>query len=103
MAWLRIDDGFATHPKIASLTDREFRVWMRLMCYCGRHQDPTVDTVTRQEVVGLTQSVVRRFVEVDLVDSDGTIHDWSVYQPRDSTGADRQAKWRANRNGKVTP
>lgn len=101
MAWLRLDDGFATHPKIAALTDRELRIWLRVLCYCSQHQDPTVDRITIQVVSGLTLKVIRKLIEVGLLDESGgdyEVHDWLVYAPKDPTGADRQAKWRARRN-----
>lgn len=105
MSWLRIDDGFAFHPKIGKLSDRNFRVWMRVLCHCSRYEDPTVDEATIGEVKGLTEATVARFAEVGLLDKSGhsfEIHDWAKYQPKDSTGAERQAKWRARRNGRVT-
>lgn len=105
MSWLRIDDGFAFHPKIAALTDRQLRVWLRLLCYCSRQTDPTVDAVVRQEVVGLTLATLKRFVELELLDPSGSsweVHDWEKYQPKDLTGAERQARWRSRRNGVVT-
>ena len=98
MSWLRIDDRFASHPKAAQLTDREFRVWMRLLCFCAAYQDPSVDKVALNEVNGLTSSMVRRFGTLGLIDVVGDsfeIHDWSHFQPKDLTGADRQARWRS--------
>ncbi len=105
MAWLRIDDSFAIHPKIASLSDQNFRVWVRVLCHCSRFEDPTVDDSTIKEVQGLTKHRVERFVELGLLDSSGKtheVHDWAKYQPADKTGAERQARWRARRNGRVT-
>jgi hypothetical protein len=101
MSWLRLDDDFASHPKIAALTDRQFRVWMRVLCYCGKHQDPTVDRVAIREVKGLTSRSVLRFAQLELLDKSGRdyeVHDWPLYQPKDTTGAERQARWRARRN-----
>jgi len=105
MAWLRIDDGFASHPKIATLSDRELRVWLRLLCYCAKTRDPSVDDVTRREVPGMTGKNVDRFVTLgllDVVEHGIEIHDWLHYLPKDATNAERQARWRARRNGKVT-
>jgi hypothetical protein len=106
MSWLRLDDGFATNPKIAALSDRELRVWLRVLCYCAQLQDPTVDRVTIREVSGLTLRVISKLIDVGLLDESGSdyeVHDWAFYQPKDKTGADRQAKWRARhpdkRNG----
>jgi hypothetical protein len=109
MAWLRIDDGFIAHPKIVALTDSELRVWIRLLSYCARAGDPTVDNATRREVPGLSRKRCGRFAALALLDEmhPGTylVHDWLVYQPRDATNHDRQARWRA-KNGStntVTP
>ena len=98
MSWLRIDDRFASHPKVAQLTDREFRVWMRLLCFCAAYQDPSVDKVALNEVNGLSSVMVTRFGTLGLLDVVGDsfeIHDWAHFQPKDLTGAERQAKWRS--------
>lgn len=103
MAWVRLDDGFAVNGKIAQLSDPEFRTWVRLLCHCGKVQDPTVDKVTVQEVVGLTPKRVDRYAELrllDPIDDDYEVHDWEQYQPKDVTGAERQARWRARNNAK---
>jgi hypothetical protein len=113
MAWLRIDDGFASHPKLAALTDKQFRVWMRLLCYCAKHRDPSVDEVARREVPGLDFRAISRFSSLGLLDPQGEeweIHDWITYLPKDATNAARQARWRsrvtalrnAERNDEVT-
>lgn len=105
MSWLRIDDGFASNKKIAALTDRELRVWLRVLCFCARAEDPTVDHLTINEVKGLDTRKVARFAELALLDTVGKsheVHDWVKYLPRDMTGAERQARWRARRNGAVT-
>lgn len=37
MTWVRLDDGFADHPKTIGLSDRAFRLHVRALCYCSRH------------------------------------------------------------------
>jgi hypothetical protein len=104
VSWLRIDDGFADHPKIGVLTDKEFRAWVKVLCYCARYRDPTVDAATIAAVNGLTAAMVARYATLGLLDAHGesqVIHDWATYAPKDPSGADRQAKWRASRNGDV--
>ncbi len=115
MTWLRIHDGFTQNSKIAQLTDAQFRVWMRLLCYCGSSRDPTVDSVALREISGLDRRRVRTYLDLGLLDEIGDdfeIHDWSKYMPKEEQNAARQAKWRgrkrnadsnASRNGKVTP
>ena len=101
MSWLRIDDRFASHPKVAQLSDKEFRSWVRLLCFCAAYQDPSVDNVALSEVPGLTKHMIARFASLGLLDPAGDvyeIHDWIKFIPKDATGAERQARWRA-RNG----
>jgi hypothetical protein len=35
MSWVRLDDGFADHPKIAELDDRAFRIHVWALCDCA--------------------------------------------------------------------
>ncbi len=82
MTWLRVDDGFAFHPKIGKLTDKDFRVWVRVLCHCARYEDPTVDDATIGEVKDLTETRVARYAELGLLDEtpEGmVIHDWILY------------------------
>jgi hypothetical protein len=100
VSWVRLDDGFTNHPKIVQLSDSEFRTWIRLLCYCARVEDPTVDAATKREVAGLSTKRIARFVELGLLDSSGDgneIHDWVKYRKKDETNAERQARWRARK------
>jgi len=109
MTWLRIEDGFMENPKILQLTDHQFRLWMRILCFCARAKDPTVDELTIRAVPGLGWKRLVGFLDVGLLDRVGgayEVHDWLKYQPKDPTGASRQARFRARRNalrnGEVT-
>lgn len=82
MAWLRIDDGFTENAKIAQLTDGEFRVWMRLLCWAARQRAAKVTTGLCRELVGLNPTKLRRYVQLGLLDANGdgyTIHEFLVY------------------------
>jgi hypothetical protein len=83
VAWLRVDDGFATHPKIAQLSDSEFRVWMRVLCYCARYQSAEVGAGAGTELRGLTAKARQRFTELGLLDnrngSAPVVHNWKLY------------------------
>lgn len=101
MPWLRVDDGFTEHYKIAELTDKEFRVWMRTLCYAARNNGRRgrLTAAMRREILGLNATVTRRFVSLGLLDQEEepgalTIHDWRVYNPKDPTAADRQRRRR---------
>ena len=106
MAWLRIDDGFADHPKLVELGKPEHRwTWLEVLAYCARQK--TQGRIPREigDVIRRANpAFIRRCVEVGLVDLDEDIHrvhDWDDYNPKDPTKADRQARWRAKRNGAV--
>lgn len=46
MAYVRIDDSADDHPKVLQLTDSQFRLWVRGLCYCQKHlTDGFVPTV----------------------------------------------------------
>lgn len=106
MAWLRIDDKFPSHPKVAQLSDREFRVHLRVLCYCALY-----DTRGRlpesvwAEVVGLTRAMGRKFLALGLWDEDDAtgalaVHDFEFYNPKDPAHAARQKRYRErHRNG----
>lgn len=104
MSWLRLDDTAVTHPKVMALSDRHFRVWIRLLSVCSQHENPAVNRGVIAEVVGLTNTLAQRFAELRLLDvtADGyTVHDWKDYRPKDPTAAERMRNYRRNkdRNG----
>ena len=37
MTWIRIEDTMPSNPKIASLSDRAFRLYVTGLCYAGKH------------------------------------------------------------------
>lgn len=108
MAWLRIDDSFAAHPKIAALTDAQLRVWLRVLCYCARYKKTrgAILEAALVEVPGLTKSTLNRFRNLGLIDPEpepefdpypgaiGYVHDWRFYNPDDATAADRMRRLR---------
>jgi len=37
MAWVKFEDDFFTHPKVAPLSDGAFRLWVQSIAYSNRH------------------------------------------------------------------
>lgn len=37
MTWVKIDDGFAEHPKVQSVSERAFKLHVTALCYCARN------------------------------------------------------------------
>ena len=38
MSWLRLDDGFARHPKVLELSEAQRWRWVVLLSDCARHE-----------------------------------------------------------------
>ena len=99
MGWLRVDDAFTDHPKIAGLSDRAFRAHVEGLVYCARYltdgqvpkaKGPTARVASELERAGLWSSTKRGWV----------IHDFLDYNPsRSETLAKRDAKSMAGAKG----
>jgi hypothetical protein len=106
MSWLKVDDGFITNHKIAALSDGELRVWMRVLCFSAAHRRQREGRITRQdrrEIAGLSESKVRRFLSLELLDETDEkttviVHDFHKYNPVDKTAAERKQRERERRS-----
>jgi hypothetical protein len=36
--WVKLDDGFADHPKVVGRSDAALASWLKALCYCGRYR-----------------------------------------------------------------
>lgn len=81
MSWARLDDGFTEHPKILALTDKEFRVHMRAICYASRYRTRGELPASALSGLGATPRVTRRLIEIGVWDEGNPIkiHDFSIY------------------------
>jgi hypothetical protein len=90
MSWVRLDDGFADHPKIRKLSTTAFAVHVWALCHCGRHL--TDGWVAFEALAGcpwvskrsaLNRAVGMLEVAGVWVREDGgyRIHDYDQYQP----------------------
>lgn len=113
MTWLKVDDGFAAHPKVERLRratrgdDLAFAAsittWTMMAADCaGRSTDGEFTAERAARVVLLPSDLVRRALDLltevvllELGDEPETwrFHDWADYQP---TKADRDAERKAN-------
>lgn len=99
MAWLRIDDGFDTHPKILALgSDQRRWTWCRILVYTCRYRSPEIPGNVTDLIPRATKKFLSECVELGLVDrtDEGTlvVHDWDEYQAGDPKKAARQRRWR---------
>ncbi len=93
MAWFKVDDGFWSHPKTATLTDAAVTLWVRAGAYSCQH---LTDGVVKRPVLRLLGA---EDAAVELVDaglwvplSDGwRFHDWDEYQETSEAVKQRRA------------
>lgn len=98
MSWARLDDSYDTNAKLLELTEQQRWRWTRVLLHCARHRSDGLVTVAVLKDLGLGRTVAT-LVNVGLLDpgEDGIhrVHDWSEFNPKDSTKTERQARWRA--------
>lgn len=84
MSWLRVDDGFAEHPKVIALGGPAARwAWLEILAYCARRQTggvipPEIHDILRRA----TPELLAKAEQVGLIDvtEDGrVVHDWPIY------------------------
>ena len=110
MAWLRIDDAFAQHPKLEGWTSAQKWALIELFSYSARHKtEGHVPADLSLLPRAVTAKVLTLAEDSGLLDRDEygglVIHDWKTYNPSDVTAADRMKRMRernAKRNELVT-
>lgn len=79
---LRLDDGYADHPKVLALSDGAVRLHVRLMCYAAKH---LTDGFIPARAVTATPRVVSELVTQRLLEpTDGgwMLHDFHDWNPK---------------------
>lgn len=98
MSWLRLDDGYDTHPKLLELTEQQRWRWTRVLIHCARHQTQGHVKASVLRELGLARAV-QQLLHLGLLESNGDagylVHDWTAFNPKDPTKTERQARWRA--------
>lgn len=99
MSWLRIDDGFVAHGKVAPLSDAALRLWMLAACWCQKHPHTNGFVPTAMlPVIGQNRWPVRQLQKLatelveariagtkehglwEPIDGGWLFHDWEDYQ-----------------------
>ncbi|WP_438028963.1 hypothetical protein [Sorangium sp. So ce233] len=92
MAWIRLDDQFADHPKFleirGDLEDAATALWVRALGYCNKHE--TDGLIVRGALRQLSRAKKPEAVAAELVrvglwettERGWLVHDYHVYQPR---------------------
>ena len=102
MTWVKLDDGFADHPKIERLSADAFRAFVHSLCYSSRHlTDGHIPDAALQRIA--RRSAVRELEGCGLWERNGdgiVIHDYLEFQPSSAQIRQRRAADSARkRNG----
>ncbi|WP_405794069.1 hypothetical protein [Streptomyces sp. NBC_01506] len=98
MPWVRLDDRFPTHRKVALLSDRAFRLYVSALCWSSENLteglilDRELTLVARLRGAKTAATELEEAKLWDRVDGGWSIHDYLEYNPdRSRVQADRAA------------
>jgi hypothetical protein len=108
--WFRFYADAIRNPKVIRLSDKEFRLWVKLMAVASENEGhiPPLDDLKLLLSMRLDHlsSGVDRLISGGLIDllSDGyEPHNWKKFQYKSDTSTERVTKHRAKRNVSETP
>lgn len=84
MSWLRLDDGFTQHPKLAGWTPAQKWAWLEVLSYCARYQTggriPADLSLMPRSVTAALLGRAEHSGLIDRADDSGkVVHDWPIY------------------------
>lgn len=116
MPWVKLDDRFPSHRKVALLSDRAFRLHVSAICWCaenltdGRIGDRELPLVAHIRGIKATAKQLEEAGVWDRTDDGWMIHDYLDYNPsreqvllERKKNAERQERFRQRKSGKPTP
>lgn len=103
--WFRLYSDALRNPKVARLSDKEFRLWIELLAVAAENEGviPCLDGLKhllRRRLDHLSTGV-ERLISIGLIDalSDGyEPHNWAKFQYKSDTSTDRVKRHREKRN-----
>jgi len=108
--WFRFHSEAMRNPKVARLSDKEFRLWVELLSVASENDGviPCLDDlkhILKRRLDHLSTGVERliSMCLIDVLEGGYVPHGWSKYQYKSDTSTDRVQKFRAKRNVSVTP
>jgi hypothetical protein len=84
VTWVKLDDGFADHPKVVGLSDEAFRAFVEGLCYCARQLTDGHIPAAKVKRIAPKGSSVTQLVDGGLWEWNGCgihVHDYLEYQP----------------------
>ena len=108
--WFRFYSDAMRHPKVASLSDKEFRLWCDLLCVASERDGSIPSLADLKHILKRRldhlSTGVERLISARLIVplGDGYVpHGWDEKQYKSDTSTDRVKRYREKRNVSVTP
>jgi hypothetical protein len=108
--WFRLYADAMRNPKVARLSDKEFRLWVRLLSVASENEGviPALDDLKHVLSMRLDHlsSGVDRLISgglIDALDEGYTPHSWAKFQYKSDVSTARVVKHREKRNVSETP
>jgi hypothetical protein len=104
VTWVKLDDGFADHPKIEALSGDSYRAFIGGLCYCARFLTDGHIPATRIKKLG-GRKVLSELDRAGLWEPNGdgvNVHDYLIYQESRAAVLERRRK-DAERKAKGNP
>lgn len=105
VSWLKLDDSFPEHAKVAELSDKAFRVHVGALCYSARNlTDGHIPAAISKTLTLGRAKLSTELVTAGLWDTNGgggyVIHDYLDYNPsREQVETERQRRAEAGKKG----
>src|ERR1035437_946615 len=96
MTWIRLDDTMPAHPKVATISDTAFRLYITSLCHCGQYLTDGVVTVAA--IPRAKPGTVRELLKAGLFDKTKRgieVHNFLAYQPTAAEVRETREKKRA--------
>ncbi len=108
--WFRFYSDAMRTPKVASLPDNDFRLWVELLAVAAENSgsippEESLKHLLRRRLDHLKGGVKRliRAGLIDVLDDGYEPHNWNKFQYKSDTSTERVHKHRKKRNVSVTP
>ena len=108
--WFRFYSDAMRNPKVARLTDKEFRLWVELLAVAAENTGsiPALDDLKHllKRRLDHLSTGVERLISIGLIDAltmGYEPHNWKKFQYKSDTSTERVHKHRGKRNVSETP
>jgi hypothetical protein len=108
--WFRFYANAMRNAKVLRLSDKDFRLWVRLLAVASENDGRIPDIADLKLALGMRldhlKEGLNRLISgglIDALDTGYEPHNWSKFQYKSDTSNERVAKHRASRNVTVTP